>query len=219
LPRARLCHPCMRTRTRKTKRRKPRARPPKAPSAATPAVPSKGGAPRRPINLEEVTRLSRLGMWKAASIARVMGIPKTTFTDAAHGEEVREAIEHGRALFEQDAFEAYDRALKGGKVDKAVFILAIFKVKQVGWTDKQQIIGQGSGIDTTGARERLKELIERKRKLMADGGEVRAPGGGPSSGEGVRGVSPEAAGSRTILGQKGLTRHEGWRREQGSGEA
>lgn len=165
----------MRNRTRNTKRRKVGARPPKVPAATTPAlavevVSSKGGAPRRNIDLEEVTRLSRLGMWKAASIARVMGIPKTTFTDAAHGEEVREAIEHGRALFEQDAFEAYDRALKGGKVDKAVFVLAIFKVKQVGWTDKQQIIGQGSGIDTTGARERLKELIERKRKLMGAGG-------------------------------------------------
>jgi hypothetical protein len=141
-------------------------------------------------------------MWKAASIARVMGIPKTTFTDAAHGEEVREAIEHGRALFEQDAFEAYDRALKGGKVDKAVFILAIFKVKQVGWTDKQQIIGQGSGIDTTGARERLKELIGRKRKLMADGGEVSDPGAVSNSKEGGGGSPSEAAGSRTSGSEK-----------------
>lgn len=129
---------------------------------------SKGGLPRKDLPLDLIREKAAIGMWKPSSIARVLGFPKSTFLDPHHREAVLDAIEDGRAQFEANAMEHYQNAINGGKVDKAVFALLIFQQKQLGWTDKLQSITPGmSPQDATGARERLKMLIEKGRAQHA----------------------------------------------------
>jgi len=123
-----------------------------------------GARQRAQLPLEKIREKAAVGMWRPSSIARVLGWPKSTFLDPLHRESVLEAIEDGKARFEANAYERYQRAIQGGKLDKAVFALLIFQMKQIGWTDKQQVVTPGtSPQDATGARERLRGLIERAR--------------------------------------------------------
>ena len=120
-----------------------------------------GGAKPINIDLDKVTELARLGMKSASAIARCMRINKETILGPAHRVEVLEAIERGRALFEMETLQSYDRAVKGRKFDKAVFALLIFKAKQIGWSDRQVVSTGQATQDVSGARERLIALVER----------------------------------------------------------
>lgn len=133
--------------------------PPKKPTKA----PSRTGRPPKVVDLDAIREKARLGQWKPAYLARILGIPKSTLMGPKHRAEVTEAIEDGRALFEMEALEQYDRACRGGKVDKAAFALVIFKMKQIGWSDRQHGPGGGGQVELEldGADERFLDLVER----------------------------------------------------------
>ena len=122
-----------------------------------------GGRPQVEIDLDEVRRLARLGMWQTSKIARCLGIHRNTLSDSKHRESVLDAIEDGRALFEMDALQGYARIIEDGG-HPAQNALHIFKMKQVGWSDSPKAGGPGGGPpDDAGARANLKELVLKWR--------------------------------------------------------
>lgn len=120
----------------------------------------KGGKTQRvEVDLDAIRAKARIGQWKPAYIARVLGIPKQTLLGPTHRAEVMEAIEDGKAMFEDDALQQYDAACKKGKPD----IMLIFKMKQMGWSDRQEARGGGGALvlEMDGADERFLDLVER----------------------------------------------------------
>ena len=135
--------------------------------------PAETGRPPIVVDLAAVREQARLGQWKPTLIARVIGVPRQTLLGPKHKDEVLEAIEDGRALFEKEAYEQYDRAINEGAHPSIISAL-IFKMKQIGWSDKIQTNGSGLGpitLDLEGATERFVALVERFMKTQAAQGE------------------------------------------------
>jgi len=132
------------------------------------------GRPAREIDLEGIQRLARLGMKDVTNIGRCLGIPKQTLHGQKHAEEVREAFAVGRAFFEHDALHQYEDDIAHSRRNP----LVIFKMKQLGWTDKvHSIQSDGSLSDVAGARERLRGLVEKWRSTKRSvGGNEVGPG-------------------------------------------
>ena len=114
------------------------------------------------IDLARITKLARLGIRDVSKVARLIGVPRSTLVNAVHAESVKEAFETGRAQFEMEALEQYAEDIARNRRNP----LVIFKMKQLGWSDKVQQLAPG-GSDVTGARDRLRQLIEQKRAMQA----------------------------------------------------
>jgi hypothetical protein len=115
------------------------------------------GRPTRDIDLAQIQEMARLGMRDITKIGRCLGVPKQTLLGPKHAEQVREAFETGRALFEQDALHEYKDDIKHSRRNP----LVIFKMKQIGWSDR---LVQETTVDLTeGVRERLREVVLKFR--------------------------------------------------------
>jgi predicted RNA polymerase sigma factor len=120
-----------------------------APAAAQPAV-----------DLARIVTLRKGGLSTVADIARALGVPKKLLTDPEHADLVREALETGRVQGYMEAAAQYEEAIRNGNGNIAA--LLIFKMKQLGWTDRQ-------AVDTTlrvteGVADRLKDAIDKLRE-------------------------------------------------------
>lgn len=126
-----------------------------------------GGPKPKHVDLERVEELARLGMRELGTIARVMGHHPDLFRKPDHRADVQEAIARGRALWEQEALAQYEGALKHDKVLGQKMPMLIFKMKQCGWTDRQQVTTGAPTVDLSGARERLMALVAKYRSAAA----------------------------------------------------
>jgi hypothetical protein len=102
-----------------------------------------------------VAKLRRTGLDTVAEIARVMAVPKQTLLNAQHAEEVRAAMDEGRAQAKLDALQEYQRAIKRGNGNLTG--LLIFKMKQFGWTDR--VAADGEIEVNEGVRDRIREAV------------------------------------------------------------
>lgn len=130
----------------------------------------KGRPPVR-VDLQAIRENARLGQWKVRAIGRVLGISHQTLLGTAHKQAVLDAIEDGRALFEKDAYEQYAKAITVGAHPSIISAL-IFKMKQIGWSDKLQHSGPGEGpihLDLEGAAERFIAQVEKFMAKQAAG--------------------------------------------------
>lgn len=130
-------------------------------------TPKRTGRPPREIPLGAIRAQARLGQWKVRSIGRVLGIPHQTLF-GRNREAVADAIEQGKAEFEADALAQYAQAIK----DRYFNPLIIFKMKQLGWSDKLQHSGPGDGsihLELEGAAERFLAQVEKYMKKQAVG--------------------------------------------------
>jgi hypothetical protein len=135
------------------------------PPETAPASPTRPGRPAKDLDLVKIQELARLGMRDITKIGRCLGVPKQTLFGPKHVEEVKEAFETGRAIFELDALREYQDDIARSRRNP----LVIFKMKQLGWTDKvHSIQSDATQQDIAGARERLRTLVEMKRKLVHD---------------------------------------------------
>ena len=141
--------------------------------------PRRRGRPPTRIDLEAVQRLARLGMRDLSKVARVLGIPKQTFLGPKHGPAVRDAFETGRAFFEHDTLIEYSEALAQ---DRNSPLLAL-KVKQIGWSDRVQVVPPGAVIDSpvaTMSDEELARFLENvARTLNRERQEAGSPSDAP----------------------------------------
>lgn len=151
----------------KRKPKKPSTQKRKARAVATPAGRTPPVPPKREIDLDRIVELRRLGLDKVSEVARAMNIPKQTMLNERHAQDVKEAMERGAVLAKQDALEQYSAAIKGSNGNLTG--LLIFKMKQYGWTDRQQ---QDTSVEIpAGVRERVRELYDKlKAKWKSQGG-------------------------------------------------
>jgi len=129
-------------------------------AAREPPPRRRAGRPLRHVDLVEIQRLARMGMSDLSKVGRCLGVPKQTLLGPAHVEAVKDAFETGRAMFERDALQEYADDIAHNWRNP----LVIFKMKQLNWTDRQAVTSGGLP-DVTGARDRLRALIEKKRAL------------------------------------------------------
>lgn len=113
------------------------------------------------IPLRKIQELARLGLRDLSKIARAIKVPRSTLTSPAHEEAVKEAFETGRVEFEVRALRQYQDGIK----KKSFNPLLIFQAKQIGWTDKHQVV-TGPGDQSEGAIERLRQLVAIKREQL-----------------------------------------------------
>lgn len=108
------------------------------------AKPVQNGRGRRAtkVDFAEVQRLARKGMRSLSTIARCLNLPKQTLLGAKHGAAAKEAFETGRALFELDALDEYATDIANNRRNP----LVIFKLKQLGWTDKLEAVAPGTNV-------------------------------------------------------------------------
>jgi hypothetical protein len=111
------------------------------PPAAEPVQAGRGRRATK-VDLAEVRRLARKGMRSLSTIARCLNLPKQTLLGAKHGAAAKEAFETGRALFELDALEEYATDIANNRRNP----LVIFKLKQLGWTDKLEAVAPGANV-------------------------------------------------------------------------
>lgn len=105
------------------------------------------------IDLSVVATLRRHGHETAADIARLMGLPPRVLLAQENAEVVKEAMAVGKAFDKHDALSVFHGAVDGGKGQLTG--LAIFRMKQHGWTDRQAldlVVEVNSGVrDRVGA--------------------------------------------------------------------
>ena len=92
---------------------------------------------RGEIDLDLIVRLRREGLDSPRDIARAMGLPPQVLLAQENETAVKEAIEVGRVLSKRDALRDYYLAMELGKGQLTG--LAIFRMKQHGWTDRQVV--------------------------------------------------------------------------------
>jgi hypothetical protein len=136
----------------------------------------RGRAPRD-IDLKAIEAEAAAGVWKVRTIGRLLGIPGSTLLGPKHKDAVLEAVEVGKARFEKEALRQYNDLIHGvtesGKgVHPSAVSALIFKMKQIGWTDKLQHSGPGDGpihLELEGAAERFLAQVEKYIKKQAAG--------------------------------------------------
>jgi len=139
-------------------------------SIGRPGRSGKRGRPRKEVDLDEVRRLASEGMWSHAQIARILRMTRKTLLRPEHANEVREAIEDGRALWAQKYLRLFNQMVRNRKFDPA--ILYATKQSPIGWSDRQTLVGSDGApipLEIVGAVERLVAAVQKyQQKRMAE---------------------------------------------------